>query len=90
MADNYIPPRPVGDSAEACYMQAVWDAIWGGALPLIDTPQIQWSRGQKGYIPNVNINPGSGGSGNLQIEICQPDTGETRTYLVRGKDITPA
>ena len=90
MPQGYIPKRPVGDTAEARFMQAVWDAVWGGDFPFINTPQVQWTRGQKGYIPNVNINPGTGGAGNLEIEICQPDTGETRTYLVRGKDITPA
>jgi hypothetical protein len=50
---RYIPPRPAGDSAEARFMQAVWDAIFGGTFPFVDQPDCLWNRTTSGYYPRI-------------------------------------
>lgn len=56
---GYLPPRPVGDSAEAVFHQAVWDAVFGGAFPFIDKPDCLWNRTSQGYYPTIR--PARGG-----------------------------
>lgn len=56
---GYIPPRPVGESAEAVFHQAVWDAIFGGDFPFIDQPHCLWNRTSQGYYPTIK--PPKGG-----------------------------
>jgi len=76
MPQGYIPKRPVGDTAEARFMQAVWDAVWGGDFPFINTPQVQWTTGQKGYIANVQSGTSGPGGTLVYIKACLDDGSE--------------
>ena len=50
---GYIPRRPVGISAAAVFMQAVWDYLWGNQFPFTDTDTIKWDRTSRGYAANL-------------------------------------
>ncbi len=62
-----LPKRPVGNSAEAIFMQAVWDALFGGKFPLKDTADCIWDRGQQSYSPILKIRGGGGGRSGLRF-----------------------
>ena len=41
---GYRPPRPMGSSPEALFMQAVWDKLWGSETRLNDVSGQRVSR----------------------------------------------
>ena len=60
--NNYpkSPPRPVGTSSEARFMQLVWDFIWDPKTNLfVDSPNIRFDKTSKGYVPVIKIQSSS-------------------------------
>ncbi len=58
---NHIPERPVGEDAEAIFMQWVWDQLTIHGK-LIDTPEIKFSHTTSGVRPHVKSSHGGGAS----------------------------
>jgi hypothetical protein len=61
---RHPPPRPSGNSAEAIFVQAVWDCLWDPKTSLFcDSPTLHFDKTPKGYVPVLRRAAGSGGTG---------------------------
>ncbi len=58
----YTPRKPVGNSQFMLFCISVWDMLWNGKFPFIDTDSVKWKRSQTGYAAYAAL-PGTGGSG---------------------------
>ena len=75
--NTYRPRKPVGTSAAWMFFKAVWDMLWGGKFPFIDTDSVKWDRSESGYAARAALPSATGKSAQFQI------TGEwdpARTY----------
>jgi hypothetical protein len=63
---GYQPTKPPQSSGRFSqfhfFMGAIWDMLWGGKFPLIDTDTVRWSRGPAGYAAHAAA-PTAGGKG---------------------------
>lgn len=39
----------------------VWDILWGGKFPFVDTETVKWKRGPNGYAASAKATGGGGG-----------------------------
>jgi hypothetical protein len=75
---TYIPPKPSGQSPRQMARRAIWDLLFGGMFPFIDTPSVKWDRGAGGYAANAKIPPSGGASG---FRFAKPREGDpTKSY----------
>ncbi len=69
----YIPPKPSGTTAEALFMQAVWERVFGRSSRIVSVPhQYDVSETEQGKILDIKIRPGgkSGAGGNPITRDC--------------------
>lgn len=60
----YIPPKPSGDTAEALFMQAVWERVFGKSSRFHSVPgQYDVNETEQGTYLDIKIRPGGGKPG---------------------------
>jgi hypothetical protein len=67
---GYRPPRPVGSSPEAMFMQAVWDKLWGAAASETRVNDISGARTHRTTRGTIVIQPTVRGSSSDGGSIC--------------------
>src|ERR1017187_8327346 len=58
--NGYRPRRPSGTSQFMLFCIAVWDYLFGGKFPFIDTDTVKWDRSSNGYAARA-AQPAAGG-----------------------------
>jgi len=81
--EGYKPPRPVGNSPEARFMQWVYDRLT--KLRFISTPTVEFETLTNGI--KATVKPAKGGTTDEEVEVtlCDKYTGEQVVYLLRGR-----
>lgn len=92
MSNIYTPRRPSGDDEEARFHQAVWDVLFGGQFPFVNTEQAAWSHGPQGYWPTLKVPPPSRKVGPFPFEIYRkaddtPDADDPYKFRVRAAKV---
>ena len=85
MALTNIPKRPAGDNEESRYMQAIWDCVFGGKFPFVQTDKVSVASGPSGY--RIEITPERGDGGQfIYVKACLNDGSEAflklRVYAI--------
>lgn len=64
---GYRPRKPSGNSPFHRFSVAVWDYLFGGKFPLIDTDSVKWDRSPLGYAARATL-PSAGGKGSAKSD----------------------
>jgi len=62
----FRPRKPTGSTDFMVFCIAVWESLWGGKFPFIDSDTVRWNRGPNGYSAIAAATRGAG-SAALQI-----------------------
>ena len=76
---GYRPRKPVGTSQFMLFSIAVWDYLFGGKFPFIDTDTVKWDRGPNGYAARA-AQPAAGGGGSSPTLQITGEWDPGRTY----------
>lgn len=57
-----LAKKPVGTSNFHLFLIAVWEYLFNGQFPFVDTDTVKWNRGPTGYAASA-APPGAGGNG---------------------------
>ena len=79
----YRPRKPTGTSRKMLFFTAVWEFLWGGKFPFIDTDTVKWDRGGSGYAANVKAARGGAGGSSVamyRLKSVQGDYITVRTW----------
>lgn len=71
---KYLPPKPSVSSGQHSgfhmFCEAVWDAIFGGRFPFVDTDTVKVSRSPSGYAFNAVVIGGGGTGGGQESDFA--------------------
>jgi len=82
---DFQPPRPTGFNPEARFAQWVWDKL-AKELRFSDSDTVKWKKNTTGMIATAA--PGTSGGSTVDVIVCDPATGEEKTYRLRGVEVT--